>query len=183
MNWSTKGSSVTSLTSGLLMMKLRSNFSPLSFLISRFLHSKSPNARVTASLPSTLPNTIYPPSFLILSYSSYRATLWSWDRSIADPFLQRIALASPTLAQNRRFPIIRQMLAVAPQTFDFSGKDSLNFRSTNSEVFTKHFSIISLKPSSVKSWMLESNYFLRYMWKVSVRNWAHSAPPWPSNTA
>ena len=35
------------------------------------LHSKSPNALVTASLPNTLPKTIQPPDYFILSCSSF----------------------------------------------------------------------------------------------------------------
>lgn len=101
-------------TSGSINTKFLISLSLSSLGTSIFLQSKSPKARVTANLPRTLPNTIYPPYFLILSCSSWREALWSTDRSTALPFLQSTALASPTLAQTNLFPIINTTTAVAP---------------------------------------------------------------------
>ena len=82
------------------------------------MHSKSPNALVTANQPNTQPNTMKPPSFFILSYSSSLVdTLWSHDKVMALPFQLRTALASPMFAQNTQFPMIKQILAVAPHLY------------------------------------------------------------------
>jgi len=61
------------LTSGSMRTKFCTLVSPVSSsLISIFLQSKSPKALVIAKRPKTLSKTIYPPCFLILSYSSSR---------------------------------------------------------------------------------------------------------------
>lgn len=69
---STCGSKVVILISGSFNTKSRLLTSFVtSSVIFICLHSKSPNARVIASLPRTLPKTMYPPYYFILSYSSF----------------------------------------------------------------------------------------------------------------
>lgn len=64
------------LISGSLSTKFFISFSCVySFRIEIFLHSKSPNALVTANLPRTLPKTMKPPWLFILSCSSFREAL------------------------------------------------------------------------------------------------------------
>lgn len=66
------------------------------------------------SPPFTLPLIICPPALVILSVSMGFSGLWSKERGIAFPALQRTLLESPALATNIFLGVTRRTLAVHP---------------------------------------------------------------------
>lgn len=71
--------------------------------------------------------------------------LWSCERSRALPLRQRMALASPTLAQTSLLPKMRHMTAVAPQLLATSECFSLYFLSVISNALLMQKEIYSFK--------------------------------------
>lgn len=93
------------------------------------LRARSPRALVMANCPATLPLSMSPPYFLILSCSSTQLALWSIETRFALPSRERTALVSPRLATWTLFwfwsPLTKtrqqvEPLSLAPTSFNCS---------------------------------------------------------------
>ena len=74
-------------------------------------------ALLTASLPLTLPFETLPPPARIRLVSASLVGLWSVDKASYYPFVDKIVLESPKLAQNIYVGVIRTMVAQDPSEF------------------------------------------------------------------
>mmetsp|Transcript_29955 Transcript_29955/g.96119 ORF Transcript_29955/g.96119 Transcript_29955/m.96119 type:complete len:231 (-) Transcript_29955:434-1126(-) len=105
------------------------------------LKSMSPNARVTARIPQTLPSLTQPPAFLIrlvslLQTLEFPSTLWSSVSSTVCPPRAIMALESPTLAT--MMVSFRRSTVVAVDPLKQSGSSSSQrYRSSLLSAFLK----------------------------------------------